>query len=67
MAKVLYFKNVHTGSRYRVLRKFKDGEGNEKVELQGNTAAFVEPFDKERFKRMGYTLEVEDTSEDADE
>ena len=62
--KTLYFKNVHTGARYRVLRQFTDGEGIKRVELQGQTATFTEPFDKERFKRMGYTLEVEESNDD---
>lgn len=63
-SKVLYFKNTKTGSRYRVLRQFVDAEGIKKVELQGQTATFIEPFDKERFKRMGYTLEVEETDDE---
>lgn len=62
--KVLYFRNDYTQARYRVLRKFTDADGIQKVELQGETATFVEPYDKERFKKMGYTLEMEETDDD---
>lgn len=63
MAKALYFRNAKTGKRYRVIRKFKDAEGKEQVELQGTHAVFREPYDKDRFKRLGYTLEVEEADE----
>lgn len=59
----LYFKNEKTGARYQVIRRFKDADGKDQVELQGKLASFTEPYDKERFKRMGYTLEVEKDGE----
>lgn len=55
MAK-LYFRNEKTGRRYEVLALDKDkGE----ITLKGEYTEFVEPYDKDRFKRLGYTLEKE--------
>lgn len=56
----IYFRNEKTGARYRVIRRFKDADGKDQVELQGKLASFVEPYDKERFKQLGYKLEVVD-------
>ncbi len=64
MTKVLYFENVHTGGRYQILRRFTDADGRECVELKGPNASFVEPFNKEKFKQLGYTLKVEETEDD---
>lgn len=50
----LYFRNVKTGKQYEIVRM--DKEKNE-VTLRGETAEFVEPYDKERFKELGYVLE----------
>lgn len=56
----LYFRNVKTGKRYAVVRIDKTANT---VTLKGEMAEFTEPYDKERFKRMGYVLEKE--TEDA--
>lgn len=50
----LYFKNVKTGKRYKVVRLDKD---KNLVVLRGENAEFTEKFDKARFKKMGYVLE----------
>jgi hypothetical protein len=52
----LYFKNLKTGKRYQILSL--DNE-KQMVTLKGETATFVEPYDRERFKSMGYVLEKE--------
>tara|TARA_R110000868_G_scaffold261331_3_gene519428 strand:+ start:6260 stop:6448 length:189 start_codon:yes stop_codon:yes gene_type:complete len=62
MAK-LYFRNQKTNKRYEVVRM--DKEKNE-VTLRGETAEFVEPYDKERFKQLGYVLERVDEDEMAE-
>ena len=50
----LFFVNVNSGKKYKVL-------GIDKVKgtitLKGPNAEFDEPYDKERFKKLGYTLE----------
>lgn len=54
----LYFVNEHTNRRFRVINMNK--ETNE-VTLEGEYGSFVEKYDKERFKEMGYKLvKVED-------
>jgi uncharacterized pyridoxamine 5'-phosphate oxidase family protein len=50
----LYFRNVKTNKRYEVVSL--DKEKNE-VTLRGETATFVEPYDKQRFQQLGYVLE----------
>lgn len=53
----LYFENEKTGKRYDVVRIIKDDDGKpNEVVLRGDLAEFTEPFDKERFTKMGYTL-----------
>lgn len=56
----LFFRNEKTGKRYRVVRMNKD-EGT--VVLRGDHAEFTEPYDKDRFKQMGYILEKEETQD----
>lgn len=56
----LYFRNIHTGKRYKVIRlDRRSGE----IVLKGEYAEFTEPYDKERFKRLGYVLEDENGKE----
>lgn len=58
----LYFKNTKTGRRYKVIRIDKEkGE----ITLKGEYSEFTEPYDKERFKRLGYVLEKIEETEDA--
>lgn len=52
MAEV-YFENVNTGRRYKVVRFVRE---TNKVVLQGETAEFTEDFDKEKFLQWGYVL-----------
>lgn len=53
----LFFKNTNTGKRYEVLKLDKTtGE----IILKGEHVEFVERYEKERFKQMGYVLEKED-------
>lgn len=56
----LYFKNSATGNKYRVV-KFDREAGT--VTLRGKYGEFTEKFDKEKFQRMGYSLE-QGTDED---
>lgn len=58
----LYFRNTKTQRRYKVIRIDKEkGE----ITLKGEYSEFVEPYDKERFKRLGYVLEKVEEKEDA--
>ena len=52
----LYFRNVPTGRRYKVLGLDK---ARGVIILQGPNAKFEEPYDKARFERLGYVLEKE--------
>ena len=49
----IFFQNEKTGKRYLVVG-MDNGAGT--ITLQGPHATFTEPYDKERFKRLGYTL-----------
>jgi hypothetical protein len=53
----LYFENTKTGKRYKVLGLDKL---KHEVTLQGPHAKFTEPYDKERFEKLGYRLVKED-------
>jgi hypothetical protein len=50
----LYLKNEKTGKRFKIVKLDKQ---TNKVTLRGQYADFVEVFDTERFKKLGYTLE----------
>lgn len=53
----LYFRNMKTGKKYEVINIDKTkGE----ITLKGEFAQFVEQYDKERFKHLGYVLEKGD-------
>lgn len=52
MSKV-YFKNEKTGKMFEVVG-LDNAAGT--ITLKGEHAQFTEPYDKERFKQMGYTL-----------
>lgn len=56
MVKV-YFKHDGTGKKFEVIRMSAD---KKTITLKGEAAEFTEPYDKERFKKMGYTLCKED-------
>jgi hypothetical protein len=53
----LYFENVNTKRRYRVLALDKV-EGT--VTMQGEHVKFTEPYDRARFEKLGYRLVKED-------
>lgn len=57
MSKV-YFRNTKTNRKYEIVKI--DKERNE-ITLKGEYAEFVEPYDKERFQKMGYVLEKGDS------
>lgn len=59
----LYFRNVKTGRRFKVIRI--DKTTNEIV-LKGEYSEFREPYDKDRFQRLGYVLEKEQPQETED-
>lgn len=52
----LYFRNEKTGKRYKVVSMDK-AAGT--ITLRGDHAEFVEKYDKEKFKKLGYILEKE--------
>lgn len=59
----LYFRNTRTHRKYKVVRIDKEkGE----ITLKGEYAEFTEPYDKERFKALGYVLEKVDQQETED-
>lgn len=55
MTKV-FFKHTKTGKMYRVISVDKV---NKTIKLKGEHAEFEEPYDVERFKKMGYELHKE--------
>lgn len=57
----LFFVNTNTGKRYKVVHLDRD---NGTITLQGETTQFVEPYDKERFKKLGYQLVNESDDEE---
>lgn len=52
-----YLKNLRTGLRYKIIRHDK---ATNEVVLKGEYAEFVEPYDVQRFKKMGYKLVTEE-------
>lgn len=53
----VYFKNIRTGLKYRVVGMDKvKGE----VTLASEHGQWVEAYDKERFQRLGYILVMEE-------
>jgi hypothetical protein len=52
----LYLKNAKTGKKYEIVGVDR---AKNLVTLRGTHAEFTETFDKDRFKRLGYTLEKE--------
>lgn len=57
MAQRIFFEHTKTGKRYEVLG-FDEANGT--VTLKGVADAFNEPFNRERFEKMGYKLVRED-------
>lgn len=59
----VYFENVHTGERFEVL-KLDAAAG--KITLKGKYSpnGFVEDYDKEKFKKLGYKLVREPEAEE---
>lgn len=53
----VYFKNEKTGKKYEIVHLDKE---KSQVKLKGEYAEFVEPYDKERFKKLGYVLVKEE-------
>ena len=53
MAETLYFEHKATGKRFKII-EFDEATG--KVKLKGTNSTFTEVFDKDLFKKMGYTL-----------
>lgn len=52
----LLFRNKATGVSYAIVKIDPADAKDRKIVLQGEHGQFVEPFDKERFRRMGYEL-----------
>lgn len=60
-----YFVNEKTGRRFEILSFDQE---NRTVTMRGTHSEIVEPYDKERFKAMGYKLVKEEVDEeDVDE
>jgi hypothetical protein len=53
-----YFRNTTTDRRYEIVR-FSDDRKH--VVLRGELGEFKEPYDKERFVKLGYVLEKDIT------
>lgn len=47
----LYFENVKTGTRFKVVSWDKETNA---IILKGPNTEFTETFDKDKFKKMGY-------------
>ena len=62
MAKI-FFENTKTGKRYELVGMAAD---RSTVTLKGEYSEFTEPYDKERFKKLGYRLVNVDTPEPKD-
>ena len=58
----LFFQNIKTGKRYKIV-SFNKEQGT--VKLQGPHATWEEPYSKERFQQLGYTLVKEDAAPQA--
>lgn len=50
----LFFENVHTKTRFKILEF--DNEAQTVKLIGKHQKEFVEPYTKERFVKMGYTL-----------
>lgn len=48
-----YFENTKTGKRYELIALSPD---RSTITLRGEYSQFTEPYDKERFKALGYRL-----------
>lgn len=49
----IFFKNVKTGKKYRVVKLDK---AENEITLQGEYGEFTEKYNKARFERLGYVL-----------
>lgn len=49
----IFFENTKTGKRYELIGVSPD---RSTVTLRGEYSQFIEPYDKERFKALGYRL-----------
>jgi glutamine amidotransferase-like uncharacterized protein len=56
----IYFRNEATGKKFQVVKLDKESG---KVTLRGEHAEFVEAYDRDRFKRLGYVLEKEESAD----
>ena len=57
----LFFENKNTGNRYEIVGR--DAEAGT-VLLKGKNSEWEEPYDKEKFAKLGYVL-VKEESENA--
>lgn len=49
----IFFENTKTGKRYELVGMAAD---RSTITLRGEYSQFIEPYDKERFKALGYRL-----------
>lgn len=63
MADTLYFEHTKTGKRFRIVSL---DQRTGKIVLEGENSRFVDQYDKDRFKAMGYRL-VRESTEDAEQ
>jgi hypothetical protein len=64
MGQRYFYVNDRTGRRYEVIGIDTSAEPNT-ITLKGELSTFTEPWDKSKFKAMGYRRVVEET-EDVD-
>lgn len=61
--KKYYYIHTRTGRKFEIINV--DLEAGT-ITLKGETSEFVETFDKERFKELGYRRAVEEVEEEAE-
>ena len=61
----MVFVNKNTGREYEILSLTKQDDGSQTVKLKGPTASWDEPYDAEKFKKLGYRLEKREVVDEA--
>ena len=61
----LVFVNKTTGREYRVISLTRQDDGTQSVVLKGPTSQWTEPYDAEKFRKLGYRLEKREVVDEA--
>jgi len=65
MAETLYFEHTKTKKRFKIVEWDED---TGRVKIKGPTSTFTEVFNKDLFKKMGYTLrQVDEAADEGDD